>query len=106
MQNIAELLKVTGPPIRSEPHDFAFVSVVWKSQKLRRRGIDDACRMRIFHGAQNLDTVPIPAAPHRAEEVSKSVNREDRSAVEARYQETTGHMGLVVFDVVKSRPQV
>src|SRR3990172_5087733 len=46
---VAKLFNVAGLPISGETHNFAFVAIVWKPEKLCGGGISDAERVRILN---------------------------------------------------------
>src|SRR6266699_5366281 len=72
--DVAKLVHESRPAKRSQAHDFPFVAVVRKAEKLRRGGVDDAGRMRILDLPQHLDRVPFSTGPHRGNEISKAVD--------------------------------
>ncbi len=62
--------------------------------------------MRILDLAQHLDPVPFTVGPHRGDEIAKTVNRQQRGALERRNEEATREMCQMMFDIVELRAQV
>ncbi len=52
-----------GLPIGCKPHDFVFVAVMWKTQILRHRLIEDTKRMREMHAILDINCRPAPGTP-------------------------------------------
>src|SRR5207244_3316287 len=69
LHEVAELFEVTRLTVRREAHDFSFVTVMRKAEKLRGRGVQDSERVRILDLAQHLDRIPCSRAPHRRDEI-------------------------------------
>ena len=95
-----------GLTVRRKAHHLAFVAVVGKAEKLRRRGVDDAGRVRILHLAQYIDRVPFSRCPHRRDEIAKAVDRKQCGFFKRRHEERTREMRAMMFDVMKLRANV
>jgi hypothetical protein len=104
--DVAKLVDEARLAVRREAHHFSFVAVMRKAEKLRRRGVDDAGRVRILDLAQHLDRVSFTNGPHRRDEIAKAVDRQQRRAFKRRDKETTGEMCAMMLDVVKARAQL
>lgn len=103
--DFAKLVDKSRLSIRRESHHLAFIAVMRKSEKLRRRCVNDARRVRVLNLAQHLDRVPFTHGPHRRNEVAKTVNRQQRRALKRRNKETAREMREMMLDVVKARTQ-
>src|SRR5690349_7883594 len=90
--NLAKLVDETRLAVWREAHHLAFIAVMREAEKLRRCGVNDAGRVRIFNLAEHFDRVPFTTGPHRGDEISEAVDRQKRSAFERRYEEATREM--------------
>src|SRR5665213_3541465 len=64
--------------IGSEPHDFVFITVIWKSQELRQCLVENTQRMRKIDTILYLDGGVMPDPPGRARKVAEAVDRGNR----------------------------
>src|SRR6185503_16983073 len=92
--------------VRSKSHHLAFISIMWKAQKLRRRCVDDPRRVRVLDVAQHFNRIPFSLRPHRRDEVTETVDRQQCRTLEWRDIKATGEMRAMMLDVVKARVQV
>jgi hypothetical protein len=104
--DLAKLVDEAWPPIRRETHHLSLVAVMWKAEKLRRRGVNDAGRVWIFNLAQHVDRIIFTHSPHRRDEVTEAVDRQEGRAFKRRNEEAAREMRAMVFDVVKARAQL
>src|ERR1043166_9334717 len=78
--DLAKLIDKTRLAIWRETHHLAFIAIMRKAEKLRRRGVNDARRMRVFDLAQHLDRVAFTEPPHRRDEIAEAVDGQQRRA--------------------------
>ena len=102
---VAKLFEVTRLSVRREAHDFSFVAVMRKAEKLRGCGVQDSQRVRIFDLAQHLDRILSSRAPHRRDEIAKAIQRDQCGPFEGRNEKGAGQMRAMMFDVVKGRSE-
>src|SRR6266404_3710064 len=103
--DVAKLFDKAWFAIRRQTHDLAFVAVVGKADKLRRGGVNNAGRVWILDLTQKLNRVPFPFGPHRGDEITKAINREQRRTLERRNEKRAGQVRAMMLDVMKFRPQ-
>lgn len=102
---MAELLHETRLAVGCEAHHLPLVAVVWESEELGGRRVEDACGVRILDLPEHLYVVPLARPPHRRDEVAEAVYGEERRAVERRDVEGACEVRAVVLDVVELRPE-
>src|SRR5262245_16933315 len=80
--DFAKLVNESWLAVRCQAHDFSFVAVMRKTEKLRGCGVNDAGRVRILDLAQNVDRVSFTERPHRRDEIAKTIDRQQRGVLE------------------------
>src|SRR5829696_7938575 len=80
--DLAKLFDKPRLAVWRQAHDFPLVAVMREAEKLCRRGVNDAGRVRILNLAQNVNRVFLTERPHRRDEIAKAVDRQQRGVVE------------------------
>ena len=88
-----------------EAHDFVLIAVMRKAEKLRYGGVEDPERVWKADFAEDFDLVLRGDAPHRADEVTETVHRQDRSIVERRDKVRGRQVRAVMLDMMQPRLQ-
>src|SRR5215471_4408920 len=86
--------------VSSQTHHFVFVAMLWKSEKLRKRSVEEAQRVRELHSAANIDPVAASNTPHAATEVAKTIDGNNGAFVERGSEECAGQVGPMMLDMV------
>src|SRR5947209_15708905 len=100
-----EKVLVDRTSIRRQAHDLAFVAVAGVTDELAHHRVKDAQRVREQHAVENLNACAVADRRQGGGKVAEAVHAENGGAVEVRYEETTGSMAQVVFDIVNVRAQ-
>src|SRR5215475_6901317 len=104
--DLAEFVLELRLAVRSEPHHLVLVAVFPKAQVLRDRRVEETERVREGDRSGNRQFLVTAYAPHRAGEISQSVDRQQRRLVETGDEKRTGQMRLVMFDPRDFRRQL
>ena len=104
--NLAHLVEVDRLAIGRQPHHLALVTIFGKAQPLGDGGVEDAQRVGEVDLVQHLQLVALAHPPHGAVKVAHAIDREDGRLREGGDEKGAGHVGAMVFDVVKLGFQV
>src|SRR5262252_622788 len=69
--NLSELIDEAWLTVGRQPHHFALIAIMGKTQKLGRGRVNDSQRVRILNLSQDPNRVPFADRPHGRDEISK-----------------------------------
>src|SRR5262245_9122962 len=99
-EDVAHVAEEARPSVWRQPHDFVFVAIVRKAEKLRDRLIEDAERVGEVDPFGDPYVVAASNAPGGAGEVAEAVERYRHRLVEGRDVERGGEVRQMVLDRV------
>jgi len=86
---------VERPAVRRQAHQLVLAAVHFEAAVVRKRGVQQAERMRELDLLRQLDAVPASGAERRRIPLAHAIERQDRRLVERAGEERTGGMRLV-----------
>lgn len=99
--NLAHLVQIDRLAIGRQAHNLALVAIFGEAEPLGDRGVEDAERVGEVDFVAHFQLVALAHAPHGADKVAHAIDREDGGFGKGRDEKGAGHVGAVVFDIVK-----
>ena len=100
---LQDRLPVDRPAVRSQPHQFVFTAVYFKTAVIGKRRVEEAERMGKCDVVDESDPVSLADPERGRAPLADPVERDDRRFVEGAREERTGGMGLVVIGKDQAR---